>query len=207
MAPLCRGFFCPVFSLPLCNGNATIGPSMPPSPPATQATWRFVYSHPAHWLGLGMGSGLAPKAPGTVGTLWGWALFDVAQGVLSHALLGVAVGLGVALGWWACTVSARHLGVADPGCVVWDEMVAIWFILWLLAPPAAEMFTATHWAWQAAAFVLFRYFDAAKPGPVRWADRVCKGSGWRGGWGIMLDDLVAALCTLVALAVARVFLG
>jgi len=56
---------------------------------------------------------------------------------------------------------------------------------------------------QAVAFGLFRYFDAAKPGPVRWADQVFKGSGWRGGWGIMFDDLVAAFCTLLVMALWR----
>ena len=61
---------------------------------------------------------------------------------------------------------------------------------------------ASLWA-QGAAFLLFRYFDAAKPGPVRWADGLFKGFGWRGGLGIMLDDLVAALCTLLAIALWR----
>lgn len=58
-------------------------------------------------------------------------------------------------------------------------------------------------AGEVAAFALFRYFDAAKPQPVRWADTVFKGAGWRGGWGIMFDDLVAAACTLLVLAALR----
>jgi phosphatidylglycerophosphatase A len=99
------------------------------------------------------------------------------------------------VGWWACTVSAEHMGVADPGAIVWDEVVAFWLVLWLWMP-------ASFWA-QCVAFALFRFFDAAKPGPVGWADRVFKGHGWRGGWGILFDDLVAAFCTLLVLAIWR----
>ena len=90
------------------------------------------------------------------------------------------------------------MGVADPGAIVWDEIVAFWIVLWLLTP-------AAWWA-QLAAFVLFRFFDAAKPGPVGWADRRYKlrpgqAIGWRQGFGILFDDLVAALCTLLFIAV------
>ena len=77
-------------------------------------------------------------------------------------------------------------------------------MLWLLADAdGAYVFSWPHLGWQLAAFALFRYFDAAKPGPVRWADKVFKGHGWRGGWGIMFDDLVAAFCTLLVLALAQ----
>ena len=178
----------------------------PATPP--RATWGFVYAHPAHWLGLGFGSGLAPKAPGTAGTLCGWVLFATAQYLLpAHALAGatggVLVGASIALGWWACTVSARNLHLPDPGCIVWDEIAAFWLVLLLLATQTPQPFSPAHWYWQIAAFALFRYFDAAKPQPVRWADTVFKGAGWRGGWGIMFDDLVAAACTVLALAALR----
>jgi phosphatidylglycerophosphatase A len=87
--------------------------------------------------------------------------------------------------------------VADPGAIVWDEVLAIWLVLWLLLP-------AGFWA-QLAAFALFRYFDAAKPGSVGWADRLYKlrpgqAIGWAQGWGILVDDLVAAGCTLLTIA-------
>ena len=95
----------------------------------------------------------------------------------------------------ACTVTARNLGVSDPGNIVWDEIVAFWLVLWLLLPAG---FWAQFWA-----FVLFRFFDAAKPGPVGWADKSFKGFGWRGGFGIMFDDLVAAFCTLLVIALWR----
>ena len=98
---------------------------------------------------------------------------------------------------WACTVTARHLHIADPGAIVWDEVVAFWIVLWLLMPAS--------WPMQFLAFALFRYFDAAKPGPVGWADRLFKVQpgqqiGWRQGWGILFDDLVAAGCTLLVIA-------
>jgi phosphatidylglycerophosphatase A len=130
-----------------------------------------------------------------VGTLWAWATYGVLQSWLSPAEIGVVIAVSLLVGWWACTVSAENMGVADPGAIVWDEVVAFWLVLWLWMPAS---FLA-----QCVAFALFRFFDAAKPGPVGWADRVFKGHGWRGGWGILFDDLVAAFCTLLVLAIWR----
>lgn len=159
---------------------------------------RFMLRHPAHGLALGFGSGLSPKAPGTVGTLWAWVSFLVFSHWLGPVGWGLLIAAGALLGWWACTLTARHMGVADPSAIVWDEVIAFWFVLWVLMPAS--------WLMQLAAFVLFRYFDAAKPGPVGWADRRFKlqpgqAIGWRQGLGILLDDGVAALCTLLSLAV------
>jgi phosphatidylglycerophosphatase A len=164
---------------------------------APRPSFAFMLRHPARWLALGFGSGLAPIAPGTVGTLWAWVAFAVLERWLSAAAWGWVIGAALLLGWWACTRTAQHLGSADPGAIVWDEVVAFWIVLWLLLP-------ASGWA-QLAAFALFRYFDAAKPGPVGWADRRFKlqpgqAIGWRQGWGILFDDLVAAGCTLLVLA-------
>ena len=154
--------------------------------------------HPAHLLALGFGSGLSPKAPGTVGTLWAWVSFLVFSHWLGPVGWAWMLVLSTAVGWWACTRTAQHLGIADPGAIVWDEVVAFWLVLWVLMPAS--------WLMQLAAFLLFRYFDAAKPGPVGWADRHYKLQPgqpilWRQGWGILLDDGVAALCTLMVLAV------
>ena len=166
-----------------------------------KATLSFMFAHPAHMLALGFGSGLSPAAPGTVGTLWAWLAFLVLQPFLNDGLWAALLVAGFFVGWWACTVTARHLGVADPGCIVWDEVLAFWLVLWLLTP-------AGLWA-QGIAFVLFRIFDAAKPGPVAWADALFKPRhgpdrvlqiGWAQGFGILLDDLVAALCTLLVIA-------
>lgn len=160
---------------------------------------RFLLEHPAHLIALGFGSGLSPVAPGTVGTLWGWLAFVVAQRWLSLPQLAFVTLAALPVGWWACTLTARHMGIADPGAVVWDEIVAIWLILLLVMPAG--------FIGQLAAFALFRFFDAAKPGPVAWADRRFKGPGWRGGFGILFDDLVAAGCTLLVIAFWRFFTG
>lgn len=165
---------------------------MPAAPGRVNAA--FFLSHPAHWLAMGGGSGLSPVAPGTVGTLWAWVAFLILQRwmVMPLAWAGLLV-VGFGVGWWACKLCADHAGQADPGFIVWDEILAFWLVLWLLAPAG--------WGLQLGAFALFRWFDAAKPGPVRWADRAFKGSGWRGAFGILVDDLVAAGCTLFVLAV------
>ncbi|MCW5665368.1 MAG: phosphatidylglycerophosphatase A [Piscinibacter sp.] len=163
-------------------------------------TWRFLFAHPAHPIALGFGSGLAPRAPGTVGTLWAWLVFWLFREDFSDTQFALVLAAALAIGWWACTATARHLGSADPGAIVWDEVVAFWLVLWLVTP-------AGFWA-QAVAFVLFRFFDAAKPGPVAWADRLFKARGgaapgWAQGFGILFDDLVAALCTLLVIALWR----
>jgi phosphatidylglycerophosphatase A len=154
-----------------------------------------MWSHPAHVLAMGFGSGLSPKAPGTVGTLWAWAAYILMQLFVDPFNMGLLIAVSVPLGWWACTVTTQHMQVQDPSAIVWDEIVAFWLILWLWMPVGL-------WG-QFIAFVLFRFFDAVKPGPVAWADRVFKGDGWRGGWGILFDDLVAAFCTLLVFAIWR----
>jgi phosphatidylglycerophosphatase A len=169
----------------------------PPVRPAVmRPTLRFLFSHPAHLVALGFGSGLSPVAPGTAGTLWAWAAWLALQAWLEPAAIGWVIAASLPVGWWACTVAARNMRVLDPGNIVWDEVVAFWIVLWLVTPAG---FGA-----QLAAFLLFRFFDAVKPGPVAWADDLFHGFGWKGGLGILLDDLVAAFCTLVVLALWRI---
>ena len=178
--------------------NPVLHPPVLPAP--RKPSGRFLVAHPAHLLALGFGSGLAPKAPGTVGTLWAWLSFVLLHPHLNDSQWALLIGAGLLLGAWACTVTARHLAVADPGAIVWDEIVAFWIVLWLVTP-------AGFWG-QFAAFALFRFFDAAKPGPVAWADALFKGRrgqpiGWLQGVGILFDDLVAAWCTLLVIALWR----
>ena len=159
-------------------------------------TPRFMLRHPARWIALGFGSGLAPKAPGTVGTLWAWAAFVLLDPWLSDLQWGLVLLASLLIGVWACARTAQELAVADPGAIVWDEVIAFWAVLWLVMPAG--------FVGQLSAFAMFRYFDVAKPGPVRWADRLFKNArGWRQGWGIVFDDLVAALCTLLVTALVR----
>ena len=175
------------------------------SPKASAAPRRpsavFMARHPARWVALGFGAGLARWAPGTVGTLWAWAAFALLDPWLSEVAWGGLIAASALGGWWACTRTAQHMGVADPGAIVWDEVVAFWLVLWLVMPASL--------LGQAVAFGLFRFFDAVKPGPVGWADRLFKlrpgrSIGWAQGFGILFDDLVAALCTLIIIALWRV---
>ena len=164
---------------------------------------RFLIAHPAHFIALGAGSGLSRIAPGTVGTLWAWIGFVLLSNWLDATAWGWTLLAGLPLGWWACTLTARHAGIDDPGFIVWDEVLAFWLVLWVLTPATPVM--------QLIAFGLFRYFDAAKPGPVAWADQLFHGvdpatqrHAWTlAGIGIMLDDLVAAACTLLVIALWR----
>ncbi len=149
----------------------------------------FALAHPAHFVALGFGLGALPRAPGTFGTLLAlplWWLIGVALEPLLLAALLVALFL---IGVWACEVTGRHLGVADHGAMVWDEVVAFFLVL-SIVPNA--------WPWQLAAFVLFRAFDIAKPAPIRQLEARMKG-----GFGVMFDDLLAAGYTLLVLAVAK----
>ncbi|HEY9108179.1 MAG TPA: phosphatidylglycerophosphatase A [Roseateles sp.] len=166
-------------------------------------TLAFMLRHPARWIALGFGSGLAPKAPGTFGTLWAWGVFLLISPWLTDLGWAALLVIGTAAGWWACTRCAQHMNTPDPGSIVWDEVLAFWLVLWLIAPSSL--------LGQAVAFGLFRFFDAAKPGPVRWADQLFKGERggvtWAQGFGILFDDFVAAGCTLAVIALYRYFLG
>ncbi len=146
---------------------------------------KFLFAHPAHLIAFGFGSGLAPKAPGTVGTLLGlplfWLVATAAPDLPNRIILLVAAFL---FGVWACARTGRALGVADHGGIVWDEIVA--FALVLLFIPALP-FTPAGWLWIALAFALFRLFDILKPWPISLADARLKN-----GFGVMFDDLLAA---------------
>lgn len=184
----------PVTVFPLDPGQPTA---------AVRPSVRFMFSHPAHCLALGFGSGLSRIAPGTSGTLWAWLAFIALSPWMNDARWALLIGLSLPLGWWASTVTARNLGQIDPASVVWDEVVAFWLVLWLVMPAGL--------VGQVMAFGLFRFFDAVKPGPVGWADalfhHVQPGTdrhAWaKAGLGIMLDDLVAALCTVLVVALWR----
>lgn len=170
----------------------------PPVRPAViRPSVRFMLSHPAHCIALGFGSGLSPVAPGTVGTLWAWVVYVAIQSWFdfSPVAVGLFIAASILVGWWACTVTAARMRVLDPGSIVWDEVVAFWIVLWLVMPAG--------FVGQLVAFLLFRLFDALKPGPVGWADDLFHGFGWRGGFGIIFDDLLAAFCTLLVIAAWR----
>jgi len=151
-------------------------------------TFRFLMAHPAHFVALGFGSGLSPKAPGTAGTLAAWLLYPILRAPLSDAVFLLFLLTAFIFGIIAADRTGKALGVSDHGAIVWDEMVPFWLVLF---------FTPATLAWQLAAFALFRLFDIVKPPPIGWADRRVKG-----GFGVMLDDVIAAGYTLLVLAVA-----
>ena len=158
---------------------------------------RFLVSHPAHFIALGFGSGLAPKAPGTFGTLVAFPIYWALALVLPPlAIAFVAIPLFF-VGVWACERTGRDLGVADHGSMVWDEIVAF---LPLLATASQD------WRLQLFAFALFRAFDIWKPFPIRELERRVKG-----GLGVMIDDVVAAfyayMVFVVGIIVAYKILG
>jgi phosphatidylglycerophosphatase A len=156
---------------------------------STRANFAFVAGHPAHFVAFGFGSGLSPVAPGTAGTLLALVIYWLVKPEYSDAEFGVLTVAAFVLGVWACGRTGRDLGIPDYGGMVWDEMVAFWMVL-LLVPDEI--------GWQAGAFVLFRFFDIAKPQPIGHFDQE-----WKGGFGVMFDDLLAGFFTLLLLALAR----
>ncbi|TEA78228.1 phosphatidylglycerophosphatase A family protein [Allopusillimonas ginsengisoli] len=158
--------------------------SRPGSVPEPSAAWVF-RSFP-RIVAFGLGSGLLRPAPGTWGTLCGWLLWVALVSRLPDAGIGVVLLLAFALGCWACHRTGREMGMPDHGGMVWDEIVAFWLVLWLT--PAAFLP-------QLVAFIVFRLFDIFKPPPVRFCDR-----RFKSGFGVMLDDILAAAYSLLVIA-------
>lgn len=159
------------------------------TPPRVSVRWML--AHPAHGIALGFGAGLPWFAPGTWGTLAGWAAFVVLDRHLSDGGWALVIVATFAVGAWAAQVTGRALRQPDSGHIVIDEIVAIWIVLWLLPDGVSQPLL-----WQAGAFAVFRVFDIAKPPPIRGLD-----ARFKHGLGVMLDDLVAAFYTVAVFAV------
>lgn len=152
-------------------------------PPAFRPTWTWLWQHPIRLLAFGFGTGLAPKAPGTVGTIPAILIAGLLLGMgMSKLMLGLLCVLLFVLGIWICHVEERDLGVHDYGGIVWDEIVAMMLVLACIPQGLG---------WWLAAFGVFRFFDAVKPPPIRWFD-----SKVSGGFGVMLDDVIAAVMSI-----------
>lgn len=149
----------------------------------TTPTFKLMFAHPAHFIALGAGSGLAKKAPGTFGTLLGLPLFLLISPLHFQTQIFIISGLFL-LGIYCCEKTGQALGVADHGGIVWDEIVAMMLVL---------TFTPIQWQWWLAAFVLFRIFDIWKPVPIRQCDARIKG-----GLGVMVDDILAAIYAILS---------
>jgi len=149
-----------------------------------EPTWAFLISHPAHFLGLGLGSGLTGFAPGTFGTLAAiplWLLM-AGQSLLIQCLIILVASV---VGIYFCGKTADDLGTHDHGAIVWDEFVGFWITM---------LFAPMGWLWVVIGFILFRFFDILKPWPISYLDKHV-----HGGLGIMIDDIVAGLLAGVVL--------
>ena len=153
-----------------------------------KALKKIVFGSPSGLLAFGFGSGLSPIAPGTMGTLVAIPFIFVLKS-LGGTGFWIVLFLLFLLGIYLCENISRKLGVHDHGGIVWDEMVGYWL---------SVAFVPLQWHWLLAAFLLFRFFDILKPWPIRQLD-----SKISGGFGIMIDDVVAALFTIMILAVVQ----
>ena len=168
----------------------------------------WVWAKPSRWLAFGLGSGLSPIAPGTIGTFCAWMLYLIFQELYDEGTLASLITLAGLAGIWLCGKVSDELGVPDHGGIVWDEFVAFWFILLIISPAGLGS--------QLVAFFVFRFFDAIKPEPIRSVDQFFK--TWQPpveemgkskptptwlvrGFGVMIDDLIAALATLMVIAI------
>ncbi|OCG27868.1 phosphatidylglycerophosphatase A [Gilliamella sp. wkB108] len=140
-------------------------------------------TNPIHLLAVGLGSGMSPIIPGTMGSLMAipiWLLFNGLQPVLYWVLIIVAFVFGCFL----CQKTSDDTHTHDSGHIVWDEFVGMWITLFFI--PHISVY------WIAIAFIAFRIFDMAKPWPIRWFDKKVPG-----GFGIMIDDVIAAIFSSV----------
>ncbi len=156
------------------------------------ATPRSVWRNPVHFAAFGFGSGAAPVAPGTFGTLMGVALYLLLP-VLSWPLYLLFLLAATLVGIWLCDRTTRDIGVHDHGGIVWDEFVGYWITMFVA--PAG-------WLWIIVGFILFRFFDIVKPWPIRWLDQHVKG-----GFGVMIDDVLAGVMALICLQAAAYITG
>ena len=148
----------------------------------SKISFRELLKRPACFLGLGFGSGLASKAPGTFGTLVAVPIYLLLQNLSLPFYLAIVLIAFIA-GIWICQKSADWLRQNDPSAVVWDEIVG--YLVTMIAAPAG-------WQWMVLGFVFFRFFDILKPWPINLADKAI-----HGGLGIVVDDVIAGFFAFV----------
>jgi phosphatidylglycerophosphatase A len=152
-----------------------------------KVNFRELIKRPVCFLGLGFGSGLVPKAPGTFGTIAAIPIYLLMQNLSLMTYLVLTI-IAFIVGIWICQQSADWLGKEDPSAVVWDEIVG--YLVTMIAAPQG-------WQWIVLGFVLFRFFDILKPWPISLADKEL-----HGGLGIMLDDVIAGIFAAIILQVS-----
>jgi phosphatidylglycerophosphatase A len=154
-------------------------------------TWRFVWNHPAHAIAFGFGAGMSP-APGTVGTLVAFPLYALLLLWLPRPAVYVALVLVFLVGLWAADRTGKSLGIEDYHGIVCDEIAAYLATLYLVPQGPA---------WFIASFIVFRAFDIWKPFPISYLERTI-----RGALGVMLDDLMAGIYTILVLRLCELVL-
>jgi phosphatidylglycerophosphatase A len=173
----------------------------------TTPNLRFLFAHPAHLIACGLGSGLTVYAPGTAGTLFAWLLYPLLR--LAYPADGnfaLFLAFMFVFGMWCVNLTGKHLGEPDHGSIVWDEIIPFWAVLMFVPPalidtPHGVFLSASGLAWQFAAFALFRLFDIVKPPPADYFDQRMKN-----GFGVMMDDVIAAAYTVLVLAAIKLLL-
>lgn len=148
--------------------------------------------NPVHFLALGFGSGLVAKAPGTFGTLAAVPLYLLLAQLSLPWYLAITVCCSV-IGIYICGQAAKDMGVHDHGAIVWDEVAGL--LITMIAAPQGVI-------WLAIGFGLFRFFDIVKPWPIRWLDAKV-----HGGFGIMIDDVLAGVFAFLSLQLIIFWLG
>ncbi len=171
----------------MSNSEPSTPTSSSESNPPVRATASWIFRAPTRMVAFGFGAGLLKPAPGTWGTLLGWLLWVAVVSRLSDDGIALVLAASFAYGCWACHRTGRELGRADDGGMVWDEIVAIWLVLWFMPDSLIA---------QAVAFVVFRFFDIIKPPPIAYFDARLKN-----GFGVMWDDILAAGYSLLVLAI------
>ena len=148
-----------------------------------------------HLAAVGFGSGLAPKAPGTFGSVAAIPFFYLLAMLSIEGYIAV-LAMTSLLGFWFCHVTSAAMGVHDHKAIVWDEFVGIWVTML----PVLQLYSEVNnpfdipFMWIVAGFVLFRFFDVLKPFPISWLDKKVEG-----GFGIMIDDIVAGIFAAIIL--------
>ena len=151
---------------------------------------KAILTNPVHCLAFGFGSGLAPKAPGTFGTVMAIP-FYIVMAHLGWPVYALIVVAAFFVGVYLCGKTADDLGVHDHPGIVWDEFVGFWITMFMA--PAG-------WLWLLLGFALFRLFDIWKPWPIKHFDK-----NMESGMGIMVDDVLAGIYALIVMQVVVFF--
>ncbi|PFG46142.1 phosphatidylglycerophosphatase A [Vibrio sp. ES.051] len=155
-------------------------------------------TNPWHLLATGFGSGLSPFIPGTMGTLAAIPFFLLLAQLPFPAYV-IVVLISCVIGIKICQITSADMGVHDHGSIVWDEFAGYWITMGIV--PALNI-PLTEWKWLLTGFILFRFFDMVKPWPIGWLDKRV-----HGGFGIMVDDIVAGIMAGITLFLVAKYAG